>query len=442
LIRLPDATANTKVDTKITFGRQLERLRREAAGDPFSISGQLRLLSEEKPTRIAPAAPLSTTPLPEGEERVTPQGRHYRMHRSYPAGYVHGNVRLDSASMDSIARLLELSRSGVARPTSLDRMVFLDTETTGISGGAGMCPFLIGIGFFSGEGFEVEQYLIRDFDEEPSMLEAFVERMKAFDVLVSYNGQSFDAPLVETRSILARVCPPFAHMGHFDLLFMARRLWREGHGSCRLTALEREILGFDRGPDIPGALIPQAYFHYLRSSSALGLRSVISHHLHDIVSLAALTIEAARRVVSPPSIFAFPKDQYSLGRLFDAARETGPGRLFYERAIEGGLPPELEVRAMERLSLLYRRTGEYLRSMEMCEQLMGRGDFSAVGYEGAAILQEHHLGDLGQASSITRDALDRVGPPGNGSRQADQFSMRLERLERKRQKELFREAGD
>jgi hypothetical protein len=220
---------------------------------------------------------------------------------------------------------------------------------------------------------------------------------------------------------------------------MARRLWRERHGSCRLVALEREVLGFDRGPDIPGSLIPQAYFNFLRSSDAVGLRSVISHHVHDIVSLAALTIEAARVVRAPPSVFDSVRDQYSLARVFDAARETAPSQLFYERALGGGLPPDLEVRAMERLAVLYRRSGDRVRSLEMCERLMARGEFSAVGYEGAAMLQEHHLGDLEAASSITRDALDRLAPGSRSARHEDRFHSRLVRLERKRQRELFRD---
>ncbi len=426
----------------MNFGRQLDRLRRSRDPrdtDVFSISSQLRLLSEEKAPARGATPPISTMPLPDGEEVRTAQGRHYRMHRRFPPEYCHGRVRLDSLTPDHLARLIELSRSGLALPSALGRIAFLDTETTGISGGTGMCPFLVGVGFFSANGFEVEQYLIRDFDEEPSMLRAVAGRMADFDLLVTYNGQSFDAPLVETRAILTRVPSPFTHLGHLDLLFMARRLWREGHGSCRLVALERRILGFDRGPDIPGALIPQAYFEFLRSSNAVGLRSVISHHVHDIVSLAALMIEAARMVVSPPSVFDSPTDQYSLARVFDTARETAPSQLFYERALEGGLPPDLEVRAMERLSVLYRRSGDQVRSLEMCERLMAHAEFSAVGYEGAAMLQERHLGDLEAASSITRDALDRLRPESRRAGHEGRFQSRLERLERKRQRELFRD---
>lgn len=426
----------------VSFGPQLERLRRSRDPqdtDVLSIAGQLRLLSEaEVPARVRPGM-IPMMPLPEGEEVETAQGRHYRMHRRFQPDYCHGRVRLDAFTADGVARLIELSRSRLEPPSALGRIAFLDTETTGISGGAGMCPFLIGFGYFSANGFEVEQYLIRDFDEEPSMLEALAGRMTDFELLVTYNGQSFDAPLVETRAILSRIGSPFACLGHLDLLFMARRLWREGHGSCRLVALEREILGFDRGPDIPGSLIPQAYFNFLRSADAVGLRSVIAHHVHDIVSLAALTVEAARVVRAPPSVFGRSRDQYSLARVFDAARETGPSRLFYERALEGGLPPELEVRAMERLAVLYRRSGDQARSLEMCEQLMSRGEFSAVGYEGAAMLHEHHLGDLEAASSITRDALDRLDPGSGRSGHEDRFHSRLERLERKRQKELFRD---
>src|SRR5207253_2677646 len=139
-----------------------------------------------------------------------------------------------------------------------DRIIFLDTETTGIQGGTGMCPFLVGVGFFFGDEFQILQFFIRDFDEEPSMLLALTQLLERFKLVITYNGAAFDIPLLETRFTLARLDNPFENLSHYDLLFTTRRLWRHGHGSCRLTALEREMISFVRGPDIPGAMIPRA----------------------------------------------------------------------------------------------------------------------------------------------------------------------------------------
>jgi len=124
-----------------------------------------------------------------------------------------------------------------------DSIVFLDTETTGMQG-TGMVPFLVGLGYFSGDDFQVIQYFIRDFDEEPSMLHALGKILERFRLVVTYNGATFDIPLLESRFILARFENPLLGMPHLDLLTGARRLWRNGHGSCRLVALEREIVSF------------------------------------------------------------------------------------------------------------------------------------------------------------------------------------------------------
>jgi uncharacterized protein YprB with RNaseH-like and TPR domain len=166
-----------------------------------------------------------------------------------------------------------------------DRIVFLDTETTGMQGGAGMCPFLVGLGSFIGDDFHMLQYFIRDFDEEPSMLYALGELLSRYELVVTYNGAAFDLPLLETRFTLARLDSPFQNMSHLDLLFTARRLWRNGHGSCRLIALEREMLSFFRGPDVPGSMIPRVYFDYLQQRPSSTLNAVFTHNVNDVVLL-------------------------------------------------------------------------------------------------------------------------------------------------------------
>ena len=421
------------------FGKALERLRDAEKRPYLTIREQLRLL-DDGPVRPRAAPHLSAMPLPEGTVERNGAGAHYVVRKSYPDDHFHGKVRLNRSEAPDFQRLLELARNRRG-PVERERIAFLDTETTGVSGGAGMCPFLVGIGYFRDDAFHLEQRFMRDFDEEASMLAALGESLQAFDVLVTYNGQTFDAPIVENRCVLARLDSPFAHMAHFDLLFMARRLWRAGHGSCKLTALERELLNYVRGPDIPGAMIPRAYFDYLRSSDAVSLRSVFTHHAADILSLAALTIHAADRVVDEPQPLDDALDLYSLGRIFDQAREDARGARCYEMALAGGVPMPEQARAMERLSVLYRKRGDVVRSMELCGRLMNMDEFSAAGYEGAAMLEEHHERNLDAACAVVRDAMRRLeGRPG-AERTVARLNARLDRLERKQQKELFAAAG-
>jgi len=168
-------------------------------------------------------------------------------------------------------------------------MAFLDTETTGLAGGSGTVAFLVGIGRLTNHGFRVRQYVMRDFDEEASMLHAVAEDLRDADVLVTYNGKSYDEPLLATRYTLARIRPPFARMEHLDLLHSARRLWKLRFDSCRLVALENEILGLSREGDVPGSMIPQIYFDFLRTKRGFAMRGVLHHNSLDILTLAALT---------------------------------------------------------------------------------------------------------------------------------------------------------
>src|SRR5262249_47973030 len=159
-----------------------------------------------------------------------------------------GKIRLARFSCSDLRTYMTLMSEKGSVPER-NEILFLDTETTGMQGGAGMCPFLVGVGYFVDDEFHMLQYFVRDFDEEQSMLFALAELAARFRLVVPYNGGPFDLPLLETRFTLARLDAPFAAMSHLALLTGARRLWRNGHGSCRLVALERELLSFLRGPD-------------------------------------------------------------------------------------------------------------------------------------------------------------------------------------------------
>ena len=413
------------------FRKAIDRLRGDVAPSGFSISEQLRFLSDPvPPPRERAAQSAFGSAIPDGEVVSNDHGVHYFIQSEYPENHFHGNVRLDRLSENDLEELLRLARCdhpGIDR----ERVVFLDTETTGIHGGAGMCPFLIGLGFLKSGSFCVDQYFIRDFDEEPSMLSALARQLDDFDLIVTYNGRSFDLPLVENRYVLCRQESPFKRLTHLDLLFTARRLWRAGHGSCKLTALEARIARFKRGPDIHGSLIPQAYFDYLQLGQATALRSVFSHHLYDIMTLAALTIHAADRVVREPAPLDDALDVYSLARIFDSARERDKSVRCYELALEIGMPGDVGVRAMERLAVLYRRTGEHQRSFELCSKLMSGPEFSLAGYTGAALYHERQAKDAATARRVVEEALSRIAGLPRMDKRRERLVARQVRLDKK-----------
>ncbi len=169
--------------------------------------------------------------------------------------------------------------------------LFLDTETTGLSGGTGTVAFLVGLAWWDGPTLVVEQLLVRSLGEEAPMLDRVRDRIAAASLLVTFNGKSFDMPLLRTRFVMARLAPP-VEPPHLDLLHVARRVHkgrtRRSAGACRLVALEREVLGFERIDDVASGDVSAFYWHFLRSGDARALLGVIEHNSWDVVAMAAL----------------------------------------------------------------------------------------------------------------------------------------------------------
>ena len=234
----------------------------------------------------------------------------------------------------SFPRACASSRAPGTAPPAGGRLLYLDTETTGLAGGTGTYVFLVGAGFFDGDTFEVRQYFMRDLDEEPALLAAVGGLLGQFDGVVTYNGGGFDLPLLETRFVLARRRFP-ADVFHLDLLGSARRLWSTRLADCRLGTLERHVLGFTREDDLPGALIPSAYFDYLRRKQPGALPRIFEHNRHDILSLAALTGWVTGAVARAPVPDLHPEELAGLGRIWEAT-DVDRGLACYRMALERG----------------------------------------------------------------------------------------------------------
>jgi uncharacterized protein YprB with RNaseH-like and TPR domain len=242
----------------------------------------LRARIRQLESATAPAA--ESEPLPGAEVR-TEFGTHWETRTT---ARHHGDFRFTNLAELSPAALAAIC-GAEAGAVDLQRIAFLDTETTGLAGGAGTFAFLIGLGRLRGDEFEVRQFFLRDFAEEASALHAVAAELAAADLLVTYNGKAYDEPLLASRYVMARLRPPFGRLPHLDLLHSARRLWKLRFDSCRLVELEAQILGHSRVGDVPGSAIPQLYFDYLRTRRPGRLAAVLRHNALDILSLAALT---------------------------------------------------------------------------------------------------------------------------------------------------------
>jgi len=292
--------------------------------------------------------------------------------------------------------------------------VFLDTETTGLAGGTGTYVFLVGLATWTGRRLEVAQYFLGDLGAEAAFLHAVREAVVPARELVTYNGRTFDLPLLETRYLLARAGWWGEALAHRDLYPLARALWR-GHGpDCRLTTLEAVLLGLDRGEDLPGALVPSLYFRYLRTGDGRSLPGIFAHNRWDLVALAALQSRATALLAGPDARHE-PREWVGAGRWLERQDPERSVR-FYEAALAAGLPLALEARVAARLARLRRRAGRADLALALLGGLAARAARPPVEVlVELAKLCEHHARDFPAALRATRAALAGVEAEGWGA---------------------------
>jgi uncharacterized protein YprB with RNaseH-like and TPR domain len=341
-----------------------------------------------------------------GHTVETSWGAHFERETVYPAHRRHGNADI-GALAELPATLLEAISEGAVPAAAPFEWAFLDTETTGLAGGTGTCAFLVGVGQITREGFRVRQFFMRDYCEEPSVLAALAEFLAQFRVLITYNGRSFDQPLLETRYRLHRARPPFARLAHHvDLLHGARRLWKLRYESCRLVDLEAQVLGYERQGDVPGALIPHLYFEYLRTRRAHRLAPVFEHNALDILTLACLTgiVPRAFRKDGAPE---HGLELLGVARWLKQSGELDEARELLARAVTAGLPDALLFRALWDLAAWDRKLGAEDRAVAGWRDLAQcRNPYQARALEQLAKHAEHRAKDPEQALAWTRAALE------------------------------------
>ncbi|MGB9245981.1 MAG: ribonuclease H-like domain-containing protein [Candidatus Acidiferrales bacterium] len=317
--------------------------------------------------------------------------------------------------------------------------LFLDTETTGLCGGTGTYPFLIGIAWWDVGGLEVEQFFMREHSEEHSVLVALAERMTERPVLVTFNGKSFDWPLLETRYRMTRKIGVPTLQAHLDFLHPARNLWRLRLGSVRLAELERHVLGWNRGCDVMSELIPSLYFDFLRGGPPEPLLPIFYHNQMDLRGLAGLSTRVLSVLADAENQCTDAFELFGISRICERRGESARARVLFQRSIEGELPVETERAARRSLAMMAKREGDFVRARELWEGLVGNSQEGFEAYEQLAIYYERHAREPHQAASIVKKALvelrraNRTGTVGVGlyKRSRERFEHRLSRLERK-----------
>jgi tetratricopeptide (TPR) repeat protein len=281
--------------------------------------------------------------------------------------------------------------------------------------------------------FVVRQFFLRDYPEEKALLESLAEALADCDGLVTFNGKTFDVPLLETRYALARMKSPLERLVHFDALHPSRRLWKLRLESCKLTVLEEAILGIAREGDVPGSEIPAIYFDYLRSGDARGLQPVFYHNALDVVSLAALTVELARTLgEGGAESLDSPLDLFSLSRILGSAGSKEKSITTCRQALAVGLPQQIESLALKHLAAEFKRQRRHESAVEFWLELSRREPPLAVeALEELAMHYEHRLRNLEQALEFTLAALVHLDGPFPSPPHRARFARRMDRIQRK-----------
>lgn len=362
---------------------------------------------------VAPAPPprVFIEEWADGQVVENEFGGHYQVERIFEGHRPHGSadvgalIELPESFLDALS---ENEITGVPP----ERWAFLDTETTGLAGGSGTYAFLIGVGRITRRGFEVRQFFMREFAEEKSQLAALEAHLREFDVLITYNGKTYDQPLLETRYRMTRSRPPFSRLRHLDLLHGARRLWKLRLESCKLTHLEQHILGVCREGDLPGHLIPYVYFEYLRGREAEQLVPVFHHNALDILTLACLTaiVPAAFRATDYGSLerggVGRSEELAGIGRWLMNSGELEQALPLLRRAVERGLPDHLLFRTLWDVASLERKLGRTAAALAVLQEIATcRNEFRVAALEELAKHYERREPNLDLALEFTLQAI-------------------------------------
>ncbi len=277
---------------------------------------------------------------------------------------------------------------------------FLDTETTGLSCGVGTVAFLVGLGFFEEDGFRVRQYLMRDYDEEAFLLAHVAHEMDKCSLVCTFNGAAFDLPLLENRFIMQRMRELCPRKPHVDLLPASRRVWKLRLKKCNLTSLEEAVLGLKREGDLPGALVPERYFSFLKTRDFSLLADILDHNAQDIASLA-LILDRLMRLHNQPLLAEDAEDVFSLGRVYEKRGRHEGARMCYRAADRGSV----SLLARSRMADSYRRTGDWQAAERVYARMIADRQGGIGPLVAMAKICEHKKRDIPAAIEYTRKAV-------------------------------------
>ena len=335
--------------------------------------------------------------------------------------------------------LFELPAAGLRRigwcgpRFDIRRCLFLDTETTGLSGGAGTVAFLVGVGYVEGEALVIEQLMLREYADEPALIDRLAQRMAGFDSVCTFNGRNFDMPLLQTRFTMNRMRDRWRELENLDVLYPARRAWKLRLGSCRLCRIEEEILGMAREDDLPGSEVPARFFQFMKTGDEALLDDIVRHNRQDIATLAKLLVRLCA-VNDRPELLSDQRDQFSMGKSLERQGELKTAREMYRASARPRPAGTLAALTGERIAgsanwrlyALCRRSGDWAGAEDVLMQMLRRRQMPGAVCVEMSKLYEHRRKDYPKALEYAlQSARYPDGEP------AEQLEKRAGRIRRK-----------
>jgi uncharacterized protein len=369
--------------------------------------------------------------LVKGESVSTPDGKIFEAKEYFPSHFRYGEIALGEILDIPTYPAHLLLKDERFKELDLRKTLFLDTETTGLTGGIGTFVFMVGLGFFQADGFAIHQLFMRDYSEERAFLSLLESILESFQFLVTFNGRQYDIPLLETRFILSRINSKIREMPNFDLLYPSRKIWKGAYENCRLVTLEAQLLGVERADDIPSEWIPSLYFEYVRTGDASKIERVFYHNQMDILSMVALAGRIHLTYHDPQA--ARPRkgiEHFSLGRLFWDHGCPEKAIPCFEVALKR-CDDDLAWEVMRWLSTVFKKTGQFEKARPLWEEMV-TWPFSKdiFPYVELAKYCEHQLRDFERAIAHVDKALEQI--PLHREREIELLRRRRRRLEQKR----------
>ncbi len=376
---------------------------------------------------------------------VTSHGQSFSTEQIIHLDIATGLSELYSAS--SLKVLASWSGESIVSSLKPNAFAFLDTETTGLSGGTGTLIFLVGVGRFDGENFRLVQFFLPDPIDEPAHLIAIEQFLAPYQALVTFNGKAFDSPLLNTRYTLHGWISPLRNLASIDLLHLARRLWRNRLPNRTLGNLEFQILGSSRTEeDVPGWAIPQIYADYLRSGNAYPLKQVFYHNAMDVASMALLLNHILALLSNPKNVTVeHGVDIVAMARLYEDIGDLDTAVYLYINALDraekdssqeegmGILPRPVFLEAIQRLARIHKGRENFTEAVILWEKAAHHHHLHA--HIELAMFYEHRMNNYSEAIYWTKTALDLVNMPDfpkcDNRRVLPELQHRLHRLQKK-----------